>query len=240
MEAQFLWSKADERRFNETIVFFHHFDGSAQLMLPYMKWVNRLGFDAISFDLAQIPEFSDSQFLKLNLRAHWVQIAKNYLKKIEGPKILYSFSFPSAIALQSATGSSLSDIKGWICDGGPFLDLQTCFWNYFKIIKKVPLALCPSLTLLAFFRLGGHNLKNDIQTSLQLLPFNFPILSILAWQDKLVAKSSIEKCFQGIELKGLQKLQLPEADHLEGFYKYKEEYRPRVQIFLEQISTKLT
>ncbi|MGE0762389.1 MAG: hypothetical protein AB7N80_03825 [Bdellovibrionales bacterium] len=240
------YSRAKQKRFQETAVFVHHYGGHAASVKPHQDFLNDLGMDSVAFTLSNGHRLGllnkiDKPVLKdahLLLRKRWINEITDVLNAVPGPKIVYSFSFPSAPALISM--SARKDVRAWICDGGPFLMLLTCLWNYFTHIEPTPIWLRPTRVSLSAASLEVWDLAEDLHSALNKLPQNFPVLSIRAWQDQLVPIEAIDKVFSGNNSGlHLETLTLPEAGHIDGLQRFPEEYKPRVAKFLNQYATTL-
>ena len=83
----------------------------------------------------------------------------------------------------------------------------------------------------------GH--ESSLHHDLNLLPENFPILSIRGWKDRMVPLKAIEGAFEGHDQLGLEILSLPGAGHLKGLKDFPGEYIPRVTKFLNAKATPL-
>lgn len=238
--------RAKIRRFEETVVLVHHYGGNRATVNAHREFLHDLGFDCATFSLSQghrlkILNKVNAPIVKdvhVRQRQRWVQQIHEVLNALEGPKIVYSFSFPSAPALEALSDRSNGEIRAWICDGGPFLMLLTCFWNYFSKIEPTPLVLRPTRVSIAAAGLEAWSLEADLKRALQALPNQFPILSIRAWQDPLVPIAAIDQVFSGQNQIHLETLTLPEAGHIDGLQRFPDDYKPRVAKFLNHYATK--
>lgn len=234
---------APQKRFRETIVFVHHFGGSQRTVLRHIKLVNTLGFDAVRFNLA-FNELKLGQTLPIasNLRFGatyvWTEQIEAILNAVPGHKVLYSFSMPSLGALGAISHRKAHGISGWVCDGGPFLQLLRCTWNLltheYHIDNPVKRALYSAL---AYFLFGG--VEFSVSGWMQALPKTFPVLSIRGEKDPLVPISAIDEVFALGHLKDLQRISLPDGHHLDGLKKFPALYEPPVRAFLTRIGTPL-
>ena len=238
---------APNKKYKEPIVFVHFFDGSPALIKKHIDLVNEFGFDAYSYQVSfHLTKRRPLDFLphnnRLGLKNLWTIDLLNILKKIDGPKILYSFSNPASSAIEVTSKffkEGSKEIKAIICDSGPFVDLFKCSRNlsthYLKI--KNPLANLSSSLFMTFGLSPNHsaNLHKDLAS----LPENFPILSIRGWKDELVPVKSIEKVFEPHKHIDLDTLILPEAGHLNGLKDFSSAYIPKVDLFLKKVATPL-
>lgn len=232
---------AKNRRFEETVVFVHHFGGSRRTVLRHMRLVNDLGFNGIRFDLIfskvrpqkQLPITGD---LRFGVRHVWANQIESILNATPGKKLLYSFSLPSSSALQAIAKRGARDISGLICDGGPFLQLPRCIWNLYEQEYKVESQIMRAGFTGASMLFWGFGFKEQMRQTLAEIPKDFPILSIRGWADTLVPSSAIEDFFSMQDHLDLEVLALPEAQHLKGLRDFPAEYAPRVETFLKRVS----
>lgn len=232
---------APTKRFRETIVFVHHFGGSQRTVLRHIKLANTLGFDAVRFNL-QFNELKLGQALpitsNLNFGASfvWRDQIEAILNAIPGRKILYSFSMPSLGALGAISHRKASDINGWVCDGGPFLQLLRCTWNLLTHESKIENLLQRAIySGLAYFLFGGVEVA--VPGWMQSLPAKFPVLSIRGEKDPLVPVSAIDDVLKMGPQIDLEKLSLPDGAHLDGLKRFPALYEAPVRAFLTRIGT---
>jgi len=231
---------SSDKKFRETIILVHHFGGSFQALKRHQQFFNELGFDCVGFNLSfqnmlTLNKWPLTADFKLGPRAVWVDEIERILNAVSGPKIVVSFSFPSIAAAQAIARRWASDVKAWICEGGPFVQVWRCYWNYLKHEKHVqnPLLLT-SITSLFYQLLSGAKVEVNLQSALQKMPANFPILSIRGWQDPLVPLSAIEAAFQDTYKTDFQTLSLPHSGHIDGLKKDTDEYTLKVSAFLKE------
>jgi pimeloyl-ACP methyl ester carboxylesterase len=227
-----------ETKYAETVVFVHQWGGRRSQLRPHMNFVAELGFRSFTFnqsfhsvDRVRLEPGLLPEAIK-GLRHVWAHEIQEVLDQIEGRKILYSFSLPSGAALVALGRRKARDVTAWICDGGPFLHLHRCYWNYFthQTPLKNPL-LKEAAVLGSHFLFGAWNFKKDLRQAFAALPPEFPVLSIRGWQDPLVPVSAIEEVFELAKHKP-EVLSLPEGHHIDGLKNCPEEYKSRVGRFL--------
>lgn len=232
--------KSPNKKYSETIVFVPFFFGKKQNMKRHAEFMAELGYDSVIFNLTYkwysvLPKLKNSLKLGWGVKHLWAQEITKILDSIAGDKIIYSFSNPSAAALEAIHMRNAKDIKALICDGGPFYDLLKCNWNFFTHEK--PKKGLKRLGWNAYARgIWTIDHEKEIARDFEALPKNFPILSIRGWLDPLVPTSAIEKAFQGHNHLDLEILNLPEGQHLDGLKNFPETYKPRVADFLSSIS----
>ena len=85
--------------------------------------MNELGFDCLIFELLDSiknsPKHLISSSLQFGLKHVWADQIESILNSIPGDKILFSFSNPSASAIEVVAKRRGHDIKGLVCDSGP-------------------------------------------------------------------------------------------------------------------------
>lgn len=230
---------AKEKKFEETIIFVHHFGGDKRTVLRHVRIVNELGFDSVRFNLKfnmnadKISAFGD---FKIGLRSVWAGQIQDILNLIEGKKTLYCFSMPSAAAIQAISQRNAFEISGLICDGGPFLRIISRTWALYEKAYKIENRFSRALLTILSFGMWGPNFKGEIKKYFSNLPYGFPILSIRGGKDQLVPEAAISELFALAENLKIEVLFLPEADHLEGLKNFAKDYAPRVEAFLKSIS----
>ena len=237
---------APERRFEEVIVFVHHFGGSPESLSKHIQYVNELGFDAVAF---QLQMASPKKMLRLPLtRNHkwgvsnvWEEQISDIFKAINRPKIVMSFSSPSGAALNAISEQPPGEIKGCICEGGPFAQVRRGYWNYFTHEIKIGNPIIRAgMANMVYYLLGGSSFVDAAKKRLKKLPQDFRILSIRAWSDRMVSIKAMDEYLKGSDHLAVEVLSLPEIDHLQGLSRAPEEYKLRVSKFLNSIGTKIT
>jgi pimeloyl-ACP methyl ester carboxylesterase len=231
---------ASDKKSDLLIVLVHFFGGSQTHLLRHVKFLNQMGYDCISFDLSnhktQIP------FSKVNKRFGIVHAWGDEVRQIleltkSEPVVIFSFSNPSASALEALTTPNLFlNVKGLICDGGPFAQLLKCSWNLSREEFKIKNRLIRTFATAGMFALWSPLHTHFLKESITKLPLGFPILSIRAWKDKLVPVSAIDEVFSGHSNIELHVLDLPTAEHLTGLRDAPDIYQRRVSEFLSRLS----
>ena len=236
--------RAREKKFNETIVFVHHFGGNKRSLLRHIKLVNEFGFDAVAFSLLfahkmpfrMLPISAD---LKFGIRYIWTEQVESILNSLPGRKIIYSFSMPSNSAVEAISRRQAEDINALVCDGGPFLELIRCTWNLYEVeygIDNIWLrGLYTGLSLFAI----GLGLPLALSGIFAKFPRGFPILSIRGGHDPLVPMSAIDEFFSHAQGCEIEKVVFEEAGHLDSIKKQAKDYAQTVRTFLIQHATRL-
>lgn len=228
-----LYPSAD-RKYPEIIFFVHFFDGSRRSVLRHIQVVNKLGYDAFAFTLSKptkkhfLPLSPQGQF---GWKHYYAEQIEELLNLVRGPKIIFSFSNPSASAIEAMARRNCQDIRALICDSGPSARLG------FSAIKLVGKYLRDQKYQKAFFTCSlswtwSPFYHKDIGQHLQTFPKNFPILSIRGWKDELISPDDIDQVFEPHKNLNWIKLSLPEAHHLDGLKLFPQDYSAGLKSFL--------
>lgn len=231
------------KKFQELIFFVHFYEGSKKQLLRHIRLVNSLGFDAFAFQLTgTLHEFKKLHFPispqgKFGTKHIYADQIEHLLNLIPGNKIIFSFSNPSASAIEAMARRGCSDTVALVCDSGPtarFLpSAQKLFLHNYRI---KPWAL--TWALAPFLSAGWSPfLHKDLVTHLKSFPEGFKILSIRGWKDELIPPRHIDEVFEPHTHLHWNKLSLPEAAHLTGLRDFKAEYVPGVEKFLTNVAT---
>ncbi|MBK7844967.1 MAG: alpha/beta hydrolase [Bdellovibrionales bacterium] len=235
--------RASLKKYEEVIIFVHQFGGSPIALARHLLLANEMGFDAVAFQLKfnrirlmQFPPLTRNY--RFGAPEVWAEQISDILASIPERKVLFTLSSPGSGALLSIARRNPQDVVGWICDGGPFAQIQRCLWNLFTheytITNPVSRIVKASF---AVQLLGGRRYKKTCDDALAQLPPRFPILSIRAWKDKLVPMQAIEEFFAGANHLHLEVFSIPEVGHLQGLSRSPKEYKLRVEKFLHGIAT---
>lgn len=233
--------RSPNKMYEETIFFVHFFQASKKALLRHIKWVNAEGFDAFAFDLEKFDLMNPpiNSNLDIGLKYRYTDQIEYLLNELPGNKIVYSFSNPSAAAIEALSRRKCADIKGLICDSGPTAKLIHSVYNLCLIEKNysTPRALAMSgfMSLL-----WDRKLHGGLRQELEKFPENFPILSIRGWKDPLIPPEHIDAIFEPHDHLDWRKLALPEAGHLNGLRDFPKEYKLGVKNFLDFIATPMT
>ena len=222
-----------EKKYGETVVFVHHVGGSHKTPRRHFKYLNKMGFDCVSFDLIfgsrQPAGFHPLlRYFPMGLFYLWFRQVQRVFNQIEGDKILYCFSAPGLSGLLAC--EKRQDIKKVICDGGPFYDVYRNSKNFFAFqgIKQKQLNILfslfgfPVFGFQPFFCLPGVlNRWREV-----------PILSIQNLGDTMVFVESIKKVFSPHKHLNLKVLEIPTEGHLNGLKDFPELYCKALLDFL--------
>lgn len=231
------------KQYREVVILIHHFGGSKYTLKRHQEFYNDLGYDCVAFNLSfqnihNITKWPLTADFKFGPRAVWVEEIERVLNAVTGPKIVVSLSFPSVAAAQAIARRWAADIKAWITEGGPFLQVWRCYWNYIKLEKKIQNpVLRASLATLSYEILAGAKVEADLEAALEKFPAGFPILSVRGWQDPLVPLSALESAFQNPYKTVVKTLSLPNSGHVDGIKRDPEEYKATIKTFLKKYAT---
>lgn len=234
-----LYSSSD-KKFEELFIFVHFFAGNQKKLHRHIKLVNELGYDAYAFDLSfkppfiysKLPEFSNKQW---KLRNIWSSEIKDVLDKVQGPKILFSFSGPSACSIDVVSHRKENDILAMISDSGPFTDLYWCNVNMAKENYNLKSKFSShSFALFCTFGWDIYHTKNLV-TNLKNLPKGLKYLSIRGVQDPIVPLKYIDKLFKYPHSLKLTILNIETGGHLDSLKKEAEKYKSELIQFLSHI-----
>ncbi|WII72234.1 hypothetical protein QJS83_17360 [Bdellovibrio sp. 22V] len=242
-EGEFFFAR--NKRFKELVFFVHFYEGSKKQLLRHIKLVNELGFDAFAFHLRGTHK--DIFSMRLPISAHGGFGAKHIyadqiealLNMIPGNKIIFSFSNPTAAAIEAMARRHCSDTIALICDSGPTARFIPSAYNlYTHEYKLGPMPLRMLLTPLLSVGWSPFFHK-DLHKDLNTFPEGFRVLSIRGWKDLLIPPEHIDEVFEPHAQLHWTKLSLPEAGHLTGLRDFKQEYAPMVEKFLNGVATPL-
>lgn len=236
---------AHNRKHQELIFFVHFYEGSKRKLLRHIRFVNQLGFDAFAFNLS--GDFRDLEKFKLpitpnkkfGLKHSYAYQVQTLLELIPGKKIVYSFSNPSASAIEAIRAINFKDIQGLICDSGPSGHFNRSGFNLFstELRDRVNFKFFLMLPLISLS--WSPFMHWDVRGDLKKFPQGFPIFTIEGGKDNIIPPHHIEAIFQGLHNLHWEKVLINEAQHLTGLRDCKAEYEPPVADFLQRIGTNL-
>jgi pimeloyl-ACP methyl ester carboxylesterase len=237
------WSRAPEKKFQEVVLLVPFWGGKKKNLRRHAELLNRLGFDCILFNLNDDFKNIATQFVssKLNfgMKRVWADQIEALLNEIGGPKIVFSFSNPSASAIEAIARRSATDVTALICDSGPSGQFWSSMVNFFTFERPLPLFPLKAAAATAISFLWHPQFAKAIQQDLKAIPSGFRILSIRGWKDKLISPQMIDQVFEPNPHLDWQKLSLPQAGHLNGLKDFAEDYEPAVTQFLIEVATPL-
>ncbi|HWU44287.1 MAG TPA: hypothetical protein VN132_12640 [Bdellovibrio sp.] len=231
------------KKYEELVFFVHFYEGTKRQLLRHIKLVNDIGFDAFAFhlqgthkDLIKHSPISAGQ-MKFGTKHAYADQIEKLLNEIPGKKIIFSFSNPSASAIEAMARRHCSDTVALICDSGPtsrFLpSAYHLFGEEYQVKSTVLKMVFAPLMSLGWSPKFHHDLQHDLET----FPQGFKILSIRGWKDKLIPPDHIDEVFEPHSNLDWSKLSLPEAEHLTGLRDFRDDYVPAVEKFLKSVGT---
>ena len=217
------------------LIFFVHFYGGHQRVLKrHIELVNDLGFDAFAFNMPdfiscpRIPHYRG----RIGLKHYLTKMITHFLNEIEGPKVIFAFSNPSAAAIESIydrNKEGKTDVLGLICDSGPSRPFIRSAWNLaIKVRGQYKL-----MGLFSF--LWSFRLHKEIRYQLKRFPKRFSILSIRGGSDEVIPPWHIDLVFRKLEnFVNVETFVLPEAGHLDALKNFPDPYRERLAAWLNR------
>lgn len=246
--------KAETKRYQESVVMVHHYGGHKFSFKRQIEYLNSIGLDVHTFDL---PFSNVAQITKLptykqgfGIRHKWASSISKVLDQIEGPKFIYSFSSPSAAALEAMAARNFKDILGWICDGGPFVDLHVGITNLVReghvggqffmsdhwLQKKIREGYTAFLGHILVLLYGSYRYEEEMAKYLRQMPKGFPVMSFRTAADKLVYPEMIDGFFK-LGPKEIVPVLIERAPHLAGFKDSPERYKTFLLDFFKRFGT---
>jgi len=237
------WFKSPQKKFQETILIVPFFGAEKKNLQRHTEFINEIGYDCVLFDLKdswqELATNHLSSKAQFGLKHVWAEQIEVLLNEIPGKKIIFSFSNPSASAIEAIAHRRAADIQGLICDGGPSGQLWHSMVNYFTHENPLPFFPVKAAAAAATAFLWNPRFLKVIHDDLKKFPKNFRILSIRGWKDPLITPKMIDLVFNPHKQLDWQRLSLPEGAHLNGLKDHPESYQPPVTQFLKEISTVL-
>lgn len=211
-----------------------HFDFAESMGLPW-KFVD-LNFDFLKFAMRPMS----ARAHHFGMKSQWADQIELVLNETPGPKILFSFSTPTAAAIECIRRRHGHDVLALIADSGPSGELWSSIMNLMNSETKVP-----SWGLRAFVTTAASlcvepDFKNICNSDLQQFPENYQILSIRGWKDPLISPRQIDMVFTPHTQLKWQKLSLPDAGHVNGLKEFPEDYKSGVERFLKGLGVEIT
>lgn len=233
--------KSPSTKYNEIVFFVHFYKGNKRALKRHIEFVNKLGFDAFAFNLINEPKhfwnIPITASEKFGIKHQYADQIEALLNLLPQSKIVYSFSNPSASAIEALARRHCIDVKALICDSGPSNELiksaSNLLLHEFKLKSNIKRMLLTPLNS-AYWSLSFHK---DLHTDLEQFPNNFKILSIRGWKDKLIPPDHIDAVFEPHKNLDWRKLSIPKAEHLTALKNHYNEYAEPVQKFLEDVGS---
>ena len=231
-----------QKKFEETIVFFHHYGGHKKQLKRHIQFVNQLGFQAFAFHL--FPQPFQGTFSLLTkpslycstLNSRWKKQMLEILSLLPEKKILFSFSFSCNVIAQILP--RMSNIQAVVFDGGPFAQAFQNGWRYLSYQEVVHNPLLRGFILIPWnVFCGFFFLKRKINHAFTKWPLQFPVLSFQAVQDKLVPPDYINNILKKHSHLDLTICPIDHVQHLQGMKLQAELYKDTLRKFLLQHSS---
>jgi hypothetical protein len=237
------WHRTPNRKYKETVLLVPFFGAKKKNLQRHIEFLNESGFDCVVFELRDNwSEMTNNLFsskMQFGMKHVWADQIEGLLNDIPGDKILFSFSNPSASAIEAIAKRNAADIKGLICDGGPSGQLWHSMVNYFTHEMNLLLYPVKAAAAIASASLWHPNFLKVMHEDLEKFPKGFRLLSIRGWKDPLISPKMIDMVFEPHTQIDWQKLGLPEGKHVNGLKDHPDEYKLPVLQFLKEIATPL-
>jgi hypothetical protein len=224
-----------------TIVLVPFFGGKRVHLKKHIEFLEQLGYPTyfVELNFEMLP-FVLKPFSAINngfgMKRLWADHIEKCLNQIPGKKIIFSFSNPSAGAIEAISRRNGHDIVGLICDGGPTGELFKSILNYYEHEKPMPFLPLKYLASFISTHLMTLNPKEFCFADLKKFPPFIPILSIRGWKDPLISPKQIDMIFEPHHQLNWSKLSLPQGGHLDGLKNFRNEYVKGVQDFLNSLT----
>lgn len=237
MKPKLVWNKVARGAQKPVIVFIHHVGGSHRNLLKHIRFVNDLGFDAVSFDLSfhgGNPRVS----VHWDFYRQWAKEIEAVCESIPRKKILYAFSRPTTCAVRytlKTIREKKTDIVALVGDSGPFLvplnDIKKMIFGIFSNEISLPKKLGFTSMMFLWDGVLQNQVRQDLLELSHLAP-ELPILSIRGLADELVPPRQIEEIFKETRFKNLNVFEIPGCGHLKGLRDFPDQYKAVVGQFL--------
>jgi pimeloyl-ACP methyl ester carboxylesterase len=218
-----------------TVVFIHNMWGSHKVTLRHVRLMNRLGYNCATFDVYKSTSIKETLTLSFKkpiafLYKDIVHQIEDVLDAIPGNKIIFGFSGPSLCGFIAA--GPRTDVKAYICDGGPFKEIWECTLRMFEQQTQIPTrALKATATTASILYWGVHAFSHFHET-MSDWPSNRPILSLRGADDPIVFPENIQHAFQDHPDLPLTIVTLKGVGHLDGLKNRPEDYEKAIKSFL--------
>jgi len=213
------------------VVFVHFYGGHQRILKRHIQMVNDFGFDAFAFNMPSRKDLNIKLFEinRFGLKHLYSKMITYFLDQIPGQKIIFSFSNPSASAIEAITDRlNRNDIQAFICDSGPSGKFMKSAWNLAIQQQQNPWLM---VFFSFFWSLFFHR---DLKKQLKKWPEGFPVLSIRPLDDVVIPPDHIEEVFKGTSHLRIQ-VYLPKAGHLNALKLNPIEYTAQIENFLSTI-----
>jgi hypothetical protein len=236
--------KADKQKFEETVLFVPFFAGRREHLKRHAEFMKQLGHNSILFENSSHPKWGVKS-VPLSKRGYWgikhvwSDEFESLLNLVIGPKIVFGFSGPAACAIEAVSKRGIADVRAVICDSGPFFYSRHCNSNRLYFDEGMTNVFKRLFFTSIHQALWSYNHEKSLKESLELLPSDFPVLSIRPVNDQLVPPWAIDAAFREHKHLDLEVLSIEGAEHLKGLKNHPEIYKPAVAEFLRKHSKKI-
>lgn len=227
--------RAPERRHRAVVFFVHFYLGHKRQLRRHIQLVNDLGFDAFAFHLrppSTILHPPVARRGRFGLKHVYADQISLLLDRIEGPKIVFSFSNPTAAAIEALAERGCRDVVALVADSGPtakFVPSAERLYSQGEL-RKPPLFRLLAVPLLSLA--WSPRLHRDLPAQLETFPDGFPVLSVRGGRDPLIPPEDIAAVFDGRRRLKTTVLDLPQAGHLTALKEFPELYGRTLRTFV--------
>jgi hypothetical protein len=237
----FVANPTSEPTLKPTIIFVPFFGGKSSALQRHIAYVKELGypykFVDLTFDLlAFLKHPISARTHRFGMKATWSDQIENVLNQTPGKKIIFSFSNPTAGAIEAIVRRNAQDILGLIADSGPSGEVWTSIFHYYSLEKPLPTWFLKAAATTFSSLVIEPDFKHFAHADLEKMPAGFPILSIRGWKDPLISPRQIDMIFEPHSQLQWQKLSLPEGGHLNGLRDFSTDYKAGVERFLTLVT----
>ncbi|GEM_PF-3389319 len=221
---------SNDKKFNIKIIMVPFFRSKRIQLMRHIEFLNHVGFDVVTFDLKKKAFFKSMMFV-------WKEQILSILKSVEGDKIIFSFSNPSAAAIWAINQYNSNGIKGLICDSGPSGDFYHSVKGLLRYELKVSQPLALSFLSFFYYYFWSPGWNKMVQSQAQKLSRGFKVLTLEAGKDLLISCDQIEKVFAPIQKNIYWERHLfKDAGHLKALKLFPEEYKITVTNFIKLLT----
>jgi fermentation-respiration switch protein FrsA (DUF1100 family) len=220
------------------VVFIHHFGGDATTTRRHVRFVNALGFDALTFSASHNHQhpghfvFPRTRKGRWGLRHLWAEEILDLVESLDRPFVYYSFSSLSNSVVEAIAHGERKPI-GWICDGGPFVMTWDRLNGYVRHIVGIEnQVLRFATTTMSYLSWNSWSLARELKDGLDNFPVHLPVLCFVGEKDPLVPAEMTRAVFK-LSARVLPKIvAIPDGAHLDGLKNHREIYAQPLRDFL--------
>lgn len=212
--------------------------GNHKTTWRHYRYLNEKGFDCVTFNLlmgSDLKKFEYHPVLKYLYKGVfyvWTRQIRSALDTVDGDKIVYAFSGPSLSAFWACEGRS--DIKKFICDGGPFDKIYSNTRNFFYHEVGITNPFLNKIAAWLGAVIWGYQPIEKLHKILRQWKKSIPILSIRGKMDNIVAIESIDEIFQPHSDLKIQTIELQYGKHLDGMRDFPDQYCKALLPFVKE------